>query len=113
MELDSHELDADGKITVSVTLKNTGDKVGKEVVQLYIRDIVSSTARPIQELLDFRKISLEAGEEKTVTFEITEPRLRFWDAQCRHISECGEFSLFVGYADHPIISDSFRLVEGK
>ena len=113
MELDSHELDADGKITVSVTLKNTGDKVGKEVVQLYIRDIVSSTSRPIQELLDFRKISLAAGEEKTVTFEITEPRLRYWNAQNRYISEAGDFSVFVGYADHPIISDSFTLVENK
>ena len=113
MELDSHELDASGKIRVSVTVRNAGDRAGKEVVQLYIRDIVSSTIRPVQELYDFCKISLEAGEEKTVVFEITEPRLRFWDAQCRHISECGEFSLFVGYADHPIISDSFRLVEGK
>ena len=113
MELDSHELDTDGKITVSVTLRNAGERAGKEVVQLYMRDIVSSSARPIQELLDFCKVSLDAGEQKTVTFEITEPRLRFWDAHNNYISEAGEFSLFVGYADHPIISDSFTLIENK
>ena len=109
IELDSHELTADGKITVTITLKNTGDRAGKEVVQLYMRDMVSSAVRPIQELLAFRKISLEAGERATVTFEITEPQLRFYDARCRYISEPGDFSLFVGYADHPVLTESFVL----
>ena len=111
MEISSHELMPDGKITVKITLKNTGNRAGKEVVQLYMHDEVSSTARPVQELCGFCKILLDAGEEKTVSFEISEPDLRFWDARCRHISEAGDFSVFVGYADHPFITDSFRLIK--
>ena len=113
MELDSHTLTKDGRITVSVTLKNTGDRAGKEVVQLYMRDMVSSAARPIQELLDFERVSLEAGERRTVSFEIREPQLRFWNAQNQYISEAGDFSLFVGFADHPILSGSFCLLKNE
>lgn len=109
LDLSSRTLSLDGKITVTLTLKNTGERGGKEVVQLYIRDKVSSAVRPVQELIAFRKISLEAGERKCLTFEISEPQLRFYDAQCRHISEPGEFDIFVGYADHPFLSDSFTL----
>ncbi len=110
LELDRHEMTADGAITVRVTLKNTGDRCGKEVVQLYIHDLVASTVRPIQSLVAFEKVELDAGESKTVTFQITEPMLRFWDAECNHVSEPGEFDLFVGYADHPAITDRFTLV---
>lgn len=109
LELSSHSLDKSGKIRVTVTLKNTGERDGKEVVQLYIRDNVCSVVRPVQELVAFRKISLKAGERTSVSFDITEPQLRFYDAHCRHISEPGEFSIFVGYADHQFLSDSFTL----
>lgn len=111
MTLDSHELTEDGCIKVSVTVKNTGAREGKEVVQLYMRDKVSSAVRPVQELLAFKKLSLGAGESCTVSFEIREPMLRFWNAQNEYISEKGDFELFVGYADHRFIEDSFKLVK--
>lgn len=111
MTLDSHELTEDGKIKVTVSLKNTGDRAGKETVQLYMRDMVSSAVRPVQELIAFKKISLEAGERCEVIFEIREPMLRFWNAQNQYISEAGEFELFVGFADHKYITDSFCLVK--
>ena len=110
MELDSHEMTKDGAITVRVAVKNDGDRAGKEVVQLYIHDLYASAVRPIQQLVAFEKIALEAGEEKTVTFRITEDMLRFYDLSCKFISEPGDFDVFVGHADHAMVKDTFRLV---
>jgi len=110
MTLDKNEIDKDGEITVSVTVKNVGERAGKEVVQLYLRDMVSESVRPVQELIGFEKISLEAGESKTVTFKVNEPMLRYWNFDCQHVSEAGEFKLSVGYANHAKLSEKFRLV---
>lgn len=109
MTLNKSEITKDDTLNVTVTLTNVGKMRGKEVVQLYLRDMVSSAVRPIQELIAFKKVELDAGESREVRFEITEPMLRFFDAECNFISEPGEFSLFVGYADHPYLSDKFRL----
>ncbi len=97
-------------IRASVNVKNTGDRSGKETVQLYIRDLVGSTVRPIQQLIDFKKIELAAGEEKTVEFEITEPQLRIWDRNNKNVSEKGKFDVMVGYADHFADRKSFELI---
>lgn len=97
-------------LTVGVTVKNSGTRQGKEVVQLYLRDVASSVVRPIQELVAFEKISLDPGEVREVKFEITEPMLRFWNMENKHVSENGEFGISVGYADHPYLRESFRLV---
>jgi len=93
-----------------VTVKNEGDRAGKEVVQLYIHDLYASAVRPIQQLVAFEKIALEAGEERVVTFEVKEEMLRFYDLSCKLISEPGDFDLFVGHADHPVLTERFRLV---
>ena len=84
-------------------------RVGKEAVQLYLRDPVASVVRPVQQLIDYRKIALEAGERKDVTFVIREEQLRFWDFDCRLVSEAGEFRVSTGYADHLILTESFWL----
>ena len=110
MTLDKNEMDKDGKITVTVRVKNDGERFGREVVQLYLRDKVSSAVRPVQELVAFEKIALEAGESREVKFEITEPKLRFWTADCQFISEPGEFTLSVGYADHFHFTEGFNLI---
>lgn len=111
MTLDKKEMKRDESITVSVTLKNVSDRKGKETVQLYMRDMVSSTVRPIQELIAFEKIELDGGESRTVTFEIREDMLRLWNPCNEYVSEAGEFTLMVGYADHFVLTDSFRLVD--
>jgi beta-glucosidase len=72
--------------------------------------VASSVVRPIQELVAFEKISLNPGEVREVKFEITEPMLRFWNMENKHVSENGEFGISVGYADHPYLRESFRLV---
>ena len=110
MTLDRNELDENGAITVSVTVKNAGERDGKEVVQLYLRDLISEAVRPAQELLDFKKIFLKAGESKTVTFKITEPQLRYHNFNCEYVSEKGDFTVSVGYADHMKFTEKFTLV---
>ena len=110
MKLDSSTMTRDGKITVTVTLKNVGDRSGKEVVQLYLRDLVSSTVKPIQELKAFKKVYLEPNESISVDFEITEPMLRLWNSKNELVSENGEFTVSVGYADHFAFTEKFELV---
>lgn len=110
MTLDTNKLTNDSKIKVSVTLTNIGEVDGKEVVQLYICDLVSSTVKPIQELKAFKKILLAAGETKTVELEISEPMLRLWNARNEFVSEKGEFTVSVGYADHFVFTEKFELI---
>lgn len=110
LELSAGEMTADGSITVSITVANTGERTGKEVVQLYLRDRFASVVRPVCQLIAFEKIELAPGERRTVTFTVTEPMLRFWDADCRFISEPGEFALSCGYADHLQLTKTFTLI---
>ncbi len=109
LELDKTEMTKDEKITVKITIRNNGERSGKEVVQLYMHDLYASTVRPIQSLIGFEKVELAAGECKTVTFEVTEPMLRFYDVDCNFISEAGEFTLSTGHADNLVLTKSFFL----
>lgn len=95
--LSSSSLTADGSITVTVPVRNSGDRPGKEVVQLYIGDNKSSLPRPKKELKAFDKIALNPGEEKTVTFTITPDDLKYFD-DARHewVAEPGKFTLYIG-----------------
>ena len=110
MTLDKNVLDELGEINVSVTVRNAGERDGKEVVQLYLRDLVSNAVRPVQELIDFKKIELRSGETKTVTFKITEPMLRYYNFDCEFVSEKGDFTVSVGYADHMKLTERFTLI---
>lgn len=85
-----------GRAEVSVTIKNTGQRAGDEVVQLYIRDLVSSVTRPVKELKDFRRITLAPGESKTVTFTITPDKLSFYNLHMERVVEPGQFDIMVG-----------------
>ena len=111
LELDKNTLTCDGEIKVSVTLVNEGNMQGKEVVQLYLKDVVSSACRPYQELVAFEKVSLAPGEEKILTFTLREPMLRFWNQNCQLVSETGEFEISTGFADNLILTKSFELVD--
>ena len=85
-----------GETKVSVTVTNSGKRAGDEVVQLYIRDLVSSVTRPIMELKDFKRISLAPGESKTVEFVITPDKLSFLDLNMKSVVEPGWFDIMVG-----------------
>ena len=96
LKLSGTEMTADGKLIASAKIKNTGKYAGKEAVQFYIRDVKGSCVRPVKELKGFEKLELGVGEEKTVSFEITEPMLRYWNQKLEHVSEKGEFEVFIG-----------------
>ena len=94
--LDRTSMTSDGRIVASVTLTNTGDRDGEEVVQLYIRDVVCSITRPVKELKGFQRVALKRGESRRIDFEITLPMLKFWNAHLDHVAEKGEFEVMIG-----------------
>ena len=96
VKLDKAELGMEDEIKASVTVKNTGDAAGTETVQLYIHDVAASVVRPVKELKDFRKVTLQPGEETEVIFKITEEELRFLTENERVESENGAFEVFIG-----------------
>jgi beta-glucosidase len=81
---------------VRVDATNTGRRAGTEVVQMYVRDVVSSVTRPVKELKGFRKIELQPGETQTVTLDITPASLAFYDLNMKYVVEPGEFEIMVG-----------------
>lgn len=97
-QLSDTTLTMDGKITVSVDLRNKGDVAGKEVVQMYIKDLYGSVTRPNKELKGFKKISLQPGETKTVSFEITPEMLAFTGFDMTRKAEKGAFDVMIGNA---------------
>ncbi|WP_108805015.1 beta-glucosidase BglX [Aquimarina sp. Aq107] len=85
-----------GDLSVSVTVTNVGDRKGKEVVQLYIRDLFGSLTRPVKELKDFKIVELNPKESQTVTFKIDEKTIQFYTANKKWEAEPGDFKVFVG-----------------
>jgi beta-glucosidase len=90
------EVVSGNKVNISVTLKNSGQKTGKEVVQLYIRDHFASVTRPVRELKGFELVTLEPSESKEISFTLTEEELGFYDNDGQFIFEKGDFTIFVG-----------------
>ena len=96
LKLSSTSLKGNQTLVASITITNSGKKDGKEVVQLYIRDLVGSITRPVKELKGFQKIFLKAGESKTVTFNITTNDLKFYNSELKYDWEPGDFVIMVG-----------------
>ncbi|MGA7243432.1 MAG: glycoside hydrolase family 3 N-terminal domain-containing protein [Terracidiphilus sp.] len=86
----------DGSTQVLVDVTNTGKRAGAEVVQLYIRDLVSSATRPVKELKGFKKVWLKPGESTTVTLDVTPAQLSFFDVNMKYVVEPGDFELMIG-----------------
>ena len=96
VKLSSTSLKGNQRLSASITVTNSGSQRGKEVVQLYIRDVVGSVTRPVKELKGFQKIELNAGETKTVTFNITPEELKFYNYDLKYDWEPGEFIIMIG-----------------
>ncbi|MCM3718563.1 beta-glucosidase BglX [Fictibacillus phosphorivorans] len=111
VKLSSDTLTEDGTITASVTVTNTGDRAGEELVQLYIRDIAGEVVRPVKELKGYQKVTLQPGESTTVTFEITEEMLRYHHENLEFKSDAGKFTAFIGKNSHDVTEVPFRLVK--
>jgi beta-glucosidase len=94
--LSKTQLQANDKLIVSVSVTNTGKLVGEEVVQLYIQDPAASVSRPVKELKNFKKILLNPGEKKEVSFEITPKDLMFYNSDLKYDWEAGDFIVYIG-----------------
>lgn len=111
MSLSTDKMSKNGKIVVSVKVKNIGDVRGEEVVQLYVRDLFASAVRPVKELKDYVKVSLDVGEEITVSFTVTEETLKFYNADCEYVSEAGDFEVMVGNSSDCRLKRKFSLTD--
>jgi len=107
----SDTLTANGTVKVAVEVTNTGNYDGKEIVQLYTRDLVGSVTRPVKELKGFQKIALKKGETKTVTFTITEEDLKFYNSELKFVAEPGKFQAFIGANSDTDNKIDFELVK--
>lgn len=107
--LSADTMTTDGAVTASVTVTNTGNYDGAEVVQLYIRDLVGSVTRPVKELKGFERIELKKGESKTVSFKINAELLKFYNSNLEFVCEPGEFEVMVGTNSRDVQTKTFTL----
>ncbi|HMC01707.1 MAG TPA: beta-glucosidase BglX [Flavobacteriaceae bacterium] len=111
LKLSTDQMPVNGSINVSVDVTNSGNYDGKEVVQLYVRDVVGSVTRPVKELKGFQKIEIKKGETKTVTFQITVEDLKFYNYNLDFVAEPGTFQVFVGTNSSTENSVNFELIK--
>lgn len=109
VKLDKTSMNINGEITATVTLTNTGRYDGAEVVQLYLRDLVGSITRPVQELKGFQKVFLKAGESKEISFKITSDLLKFYDYDLDYVCEPGDFDVMIGGSSRDVKTARFTL----
>lgn len=107
--LSSNFLKGNQTITATVTITNAGNVAGKEVVQLYTRQLVGSITRPVKELKGFQKITLRAGESKKVTFTISNKDLKFYNSDLKYVAEPGNYKLFIGGNSRDVKEADFKL----
>ncbi|WP_116789307.1 beta-glucosidase BglX [Flavobacterium psychrotrophum] len=107
LKMSSNSFSKDGKITVSVDVKNISGVEGKEVVQLYLQDLVASVTRPVRELKGFELTAIRAGQSKTVTFTIDEKLIEFYTANKKFEAEPGDFKLWIGGDSNTTMEASF------
>ncbi|MFJ5315817.1 beta-glucosidase BglX [Pectobacterium versatile] len=110
VRLSSQTMKRNGTINASVTVKNTGNRAGETVVQLYLHDVVASISRPLKELRGFEKVMLQPGESRTVTFTLDQDALKFYNARMQQVVEPGKFDVMIGLDSQRVKSDSFTLL---
>jgi beta-glucosidase len=110
IKLSAPSFKAGESIKATITVTNTGKYEGKEVVQLYTRDMVGSITRPVKELKSFQKISLKPGESREVTFTISAEDLKFYNAELQYVAEPGDFKLFIGTNSRDVKTADFKLL---
>jgi beta-glucosidase len=111
LQLNKTSFSENGNIEVSVTLKNNSEITGKEVVQLYIRDLVGSFTRPVQELKDFQMIELKPFETKIITFIINEKTIEFYTVNSKWETEPGDFKVHIGGNSQTTLEADFQYLK--
>jgi beta-glucosidase len=110
LEVVTPNVPLDGTVAVSATVTNTGDRVGVEVVQLYVQDLVGQVTRPVRELKGFRRVTLEPGESKRVTFEVPVKVLGFHDLNMHYVVEPGDFRVWIGPNAYEGLQGAFEVI---
>jgi len=111
VKLNTNSIKPGQPLQVSTTITNTGKYDGEEIVQLYTRQMAGSVTRPVEELKNFKKIFLKAGESRVVNFTLTSADLRFYDINMKYTYEPGNFKVFVGTNSRDVKEADFKLVE--
>ena len=111
ISLNSKTLKPGGKITASIDISNTGTRSGKETVQLYTRQMVGSIARPVKELKGFQQITLQPGETKKASFDISVDDLKFYNSDLKYVYESGAFKVFIGTNSADVKEANFTLAK--
>jgi beta-glucosidase len=111
VKLSKTQLKGNEKLTVMVTLSNTGTYAGEEVVQLYIQDPVASISRPVKELKNFKKVMLQPGEKKEISIDITTDDLKFYNSNLQYDWESGDFVVYVGTNSRDVKSATVNWVK--
>ncbi|WP_044930889.1 glycoside hydrolase family 3 N-terminal domain-containing protein [Butyrivibrio sp. AC2005] len=96
-------------LKISVKVRNTGDREGTETVQFYMQDVAASIVRPVKELKGFEKVTLAAGEENTITFELPKKKMGFWNNQGKYLLEDGLFRIYAGSDSATELSKEIRV----
>ena len=114
LKLENESIKAGDKLNLKIDIANTGTVDGKEIVQVYVRDIESSVTRPLKELKDFKKVTISAGSKKTIYFTLTERDFAFWDVETKDWKvEPGQFEILIGTASDKILANAKINVNSK
>ncbi len=111
LKVNNTRMTMDGTINVTVDVSNSGNYDGKEVVQLYTRDVVGTVTRPVRELKAFQKVELKKGETKTITFKLTIEDLKFYNYDLDFVAEPGIFEVYVGTNSDATLKTQFELMK--
>ena len=109
VQLNATQIRPDGTIRVTAEVQNAGKRAGDEVVQLYIRDVAASIARPVKELKGFKRITLQPGEKRSVDFVLGPEHLGFYNREMKFVVEPGEFRVMVGSNSQDVIEKTFEV----
>ena len=111
VKLSANKMNEKGRLTATVTVTNSGDRDGYEVVQLYIRDVAACIIRPLKVLKGFQKVFIKAGQSVDIDFEITPELLKFYNYDLNYVCEPGDFEVMIGCNCEQLKSAKFTLVE--
>ncbi|QCK14469.1 beta-glucosidase BglX [Mangrovivirga cuniculi] len=112
-EISKNELGMNDKLQIKLTVKNTSDVDGEEIVQLYTRDITGSITRPVKQLKGFKKVAIKAGESKEIQFELTTEDLAYYTRDFDYEAEPGEFQVMTGPNSGELKSANFKLIPNE
>ena len=113
LRISNNKMDENSSITVTVKVKNNSNMLGKEVIQLYLQDLVASVVRPTKELKGFKKVCFKPFEEKEISFQITPEMLGFWNEKMEYKAQTGEFKVFVGPNSRDTKEEVFEYLEAN